>query len=259
MSAAARQGWSAFKRFQRGFTIVSLTVTTLTTGIMIAGAWMTVASCQRQWHIANAERMMDQYGHSVMKELTNDLSWAWGAQQISGGLHPRWRIYMDDVINENGGMDRWTYRRDGMVNGKKYIVLSHSATAGILINDVPPKWAGDLYRKYYLWSGTQPGPGVSTTKSFDQRDRMTVEGLQIEFNPHASYPIDPSDVNARIIRNNTVKIRMVMHYTYAGASQGDWGLYGNQYVRERVFETQVSLRNWDVERNLYRDDLLAEG
>jgi hypothetical protein len=246
---------SAVRRLMRGYTIVSLTVTTLTAGIMIAGGWMSYASFQRQWKIANAERMMDQYAHSAMKELTNDLSWAWGAYQVSGGyVNPRWRIYMEDIISEYGSMDLWKYRREGFVEGKRYIMVSYRPNLGILINDVPPKWAGDLYHKSFLWTGTEAGRGQ--IKAFDQRDHMSVEAFQLDFNRHLEYPValgNPTDI---LKRQSTVKIRMVMHYSY-NAGDGYTGLYGGSYVRERVYETQVSMRNWDVERNPYRDDLVG--
>ena len=50
----------------------------------------------------------------------------------------------------------------------------------------------------------------------------------------------------------TVMITMTLQYRYTGNSV--FGLYSNEYVRERVYSTQIYMRNWDSNVNQFKKD-----
>lgn len=239
------------RRSQRGYTLISTAISFTIAGICIAGAWIAYSGMQVQWKVGNADRIMDQYAHSAMQELTNVLSWSWGGEQITGGRTPRWKFRMDDIISEHGQMDRgWTYRRDL----DKMIFLSHSPRRGILINDNEPRWAQDIRgTNWFQWSGSRPG--VNEINVVDQRDRITLEAVTYEFNPFARYG-RPRDATSRVKQEGVLEVHMTFHYRYSGGAWRGRGtrLYGDSYVREREFETQIAMRNWDVVSNPYRDE-----
>jgi type II secretory pathway pseudopilin PulG len=242
------------RRKNAGFTILEMAISLVISGAVITGAWMSYSSMLRQWRVAFADRMMDQYAHSTMQELTNLISWSWGAVQVQGGPRtPRWKFMMDDVIQENGIMDQWTYHRDP----DGFITLTYDASRGILINSSPPKWAADRYRNMYVWSGTRPGD--DQVRVMDRRDRMTIEGLQLEFQTFPWFWVGTDSSASRTEKwRAAVKVWLLMQYRSQGeAFHQAPGVFAPTYVREREYQTQIFMRNWDVERNAFKDQVLG--
>jgi len=232
--------------------LVQTAVAGIITGVVLTGGWMTFADMRAQWHIAAAERMMDQYAAAAMQELTNDLSWSWGGKRIqAGALSTRWQFVMNDVTGDEGGMARWRYATDPA----NFITLTVRPMQGILINGVPPKWSVDRYRTQYLWSGSSPRRG--TLKTFDRRDRMTVESFTVDFQRYPQFP-GSSDPLESVKRQGPITVELVMHYTSSAKGWNSLGprMHDGRYVRERRYSTEIFMRNWDVESNTYRDNLL---
>ncbi len=242
------------RRFRpSGFTLVSTAVSMMVAGIMLAGGWMSYVSMLRQWKIGNAEREMDQYAAAAMQEFTNDLSWSWAGVPISGGQYTRWKFMFDDQFNENGQFSSkpWLGR---MRDAQNFVVFNYSPSLGILIGGQVPPWAGDRWHTQYQWSGSAPRRGQ--TKAFDRRDRMTVEGFTMDWNLFNRY--HPNTIGESNGRKGVVRVYLTMQYSYHGTfPRSDVGLYGDLYVRERHYETQISLKNWDSDANSYKDSLLT--
>ena len=159
----------ADKKRQRGFTLVTSTISILVAGVVLGGTWLSYSMMQSQWRVASAERMMDQYAATTMQELTNRLSWAWGAKMIQGGpRNPKWAFYMDDVIEENGLFASTFPYTLGPDNA---LELTYRPTQGILFNAFPPKWAAERNSTHYVWSGRSGAP-LGVVRSFDRRDRI---------------------------------------------------------------------------------------
>lgn len=255
MGATAQQksGSRAGRRAQAGFTIYEVALTTIIAGTLLTGGWIAFGDMRVQWKVANADRMMDQYAHAAMQEMTNLFSWCWGAQQIQGGPYStRWKFVMDDRIQEHGSMDLWEATHYNLPPGG-YLELTFSPTRGILFNGIPPRWAQDRNVNQYLWFGS--APRLYAINSFDRRDRMTMESLQLEMSTYPEFPAQLGDSAAAIARRNVVKITMNMHYRYSAPNWGRRGtrIFADRYVRERLYETRVYMRNWDVESNPFRD------
>jgi type II secretory pathway pseudopilin PulG len=243
---------------QRGFTLVSTMVSMLIAGVVLTGAWIGYTDLQVQWRVSNADRVMDQYAAAAMQELTNTLCWAWGAKQIQGGSRdPRWKFYLDDIVAEQPmSASRWD--RDFHIGPDRLLELSFRPTAGILFNNTAPPWAADRFRRQYLWAG-RSGARPGLVYAMDRRDRMTVEGLQVHFNQFDSYLTTGGLPNELAKRSMVVRVRLTMHYTYHAPYWFQMGspLYGTSYVRERIYDTQIAMRNWDVENNEFRDKVLG--
>jgi hypothetical protein len=188
-----------------------------------------------------------------MQELTNDLSWSWAGVQLQGGTRtPRWKFLYDDKVEENGvmGITRMGRLRDP----ENFVVVNYQPSVGIMVGGVVPPWAGDRWHLQYQFLGTTPHR--NETRTFDRRDRMTVESLQMDFNTFDWYRM--SSIEEQTRRQGVVKVSMVMQYTYQGSyPNSDVGLYGNYYVREREYSTQISLKNWDTDGNAFKDSLVA--
>jgi hypothetical protein len=243
---------------QRGFTLVSTVISMLIAGVVLTGAWLGYGDLQVEWRVANADRMMDQYAAAAMQELTNTLSWAWGAKQIQGGRDQRWKFYLDDIVAERPmSVSRWDQLYH--IGPDRMLELSYRPTAGILFNNTPPPWAADRFNRQYLWAGRSGSPqGVLYT--MDRRDRMTMEGLQVDFNQFDSYLPTGGLPNEKLKRSMVISVELTMHYTYNSPSWFQVGtrLYGSSYVRERTYRTQIAMRNWDVETNVFRDEVLGQ-
>jgi type II secretory pathway pseudopilin PulG len=241
---------------QRGFTLVSTAVSMLIAGVVLTGAWIGYTDLQVQWRVSNADRVMDQYAAATMQELTNSLCWAWGAKQVQGGRDPRWDFYLDDIVAERPmSSSRWDQQFH--IGPDRMLQLTFRPTAGILFNNrTAPLWAADRFNRQYLWSGRSGArPGVVYTT--DRRDRMTVESLQMDFNLFDYLTTSVPD--EKLKRSQVVRVIMVMHYTYNAPYWFQMGTrpYGTSYVRERRYETQISMRNWDVQNNDFRDKVLG--
>jgi hypothetical protein len=243
---------------QRGFTLASVTISTLIAGVVLTGAWLGFSDLQVQWRVSNADRVMDQYAASTMQELTNTLSWAWGAKQIQGGSRdPHWKFYLDDIIEENGQMERSRWDQYYHIASDRLLELTYRPTGGIYFNNTPPKWAVDR-TSWYVWVG-RAGVPRGATRAYDRRDRMTVEGLTIDFNRFPYLPNTTGLPEENLRRSEVVTVTMVMHYSYNAPYWFQVGtrMYGSRYVRERIYSTQIAMRNWDVESNYFRDQVLG--
>jgi len=217
-------------------------------GVVLAGGWMAFGAMRTQWKVANADRMMDQYGTGVMQELTNMLSWGWGAQPLQGGRTTRWRFVVDDFVTPTAS---WDYTPRPSNQGYSYLEYTYSPARGVLINGNQPNWVHNDRVSQYLWMGTRPG--YLQTRSFDHRDRMTIEGLKIEFYSFPDFPtIGERAAEQELNRQMVAEIELTVHYTY-NAANNLFGLYADRYVRERKFETKVCMRNWWVENNEFRN------
>ncbi len=243
---------STRKRWRRGFTLVSTTISFTVAGVVLAGAWMAFANMRTQWKIQNAERLMDNYGHMAMKELTNIMSWGWGAEQLGGGRYERWKTVVDDLIEEHGLMNNWTYRTVNSNQGYHFIELTYHPQRGVLWNNRIPDWND------YQFLGHSPR--VFHLNDFNRQDRMTVEGLRLnlpqyrtEFPVNLSGEDNPDGIFK--LRENVMEVTLTLHYTHRNSSA--WGLYSGYYVRERQYRTKICLRNWDVESNPFREIVIG--
>lgn len=249
---------AAKRSAQSGFTFVSTTISMIIAGVVLTGAWLAYSDLQVQWRIANADRVMDQYAAASMQDLTNTFCWAWGAKLVQGGSRdPHWKFYIDDIVAERAmSLSRWD--QDYHIGPDRLLELTFRPTSGILFNSFTPEWAADRLGTSYMWIG-RGGTPRGVVRSFDRRDRMTVESLQISFNtfPYLSNPAGHPNENLR--RSQVVKVELVMHYTYNAPYWFQMGsrLYGSSYVRERKYVTQIAMRNWDVEINDFRDKVLG--
>lgn len=241
---------------QRGFTLLSTAINFTVAGVVLAGGWMAFGAMRTQWKVANADRMMDQYGTGVMQELTNMLSWGWGAQPVqAAGRSIRWRWVMDDFVDPLRGAGAWDYPLRPSNQDYSYLEYSYAPARGVLINGMQPDWVYDTQKSWYLWTGSRPG--YLQTRSFDHRDRMTVEGLVIDFYNFPDFPtFGEGAAEDELTRQMVAKIELTVHYTYS-ASNNLFGLFADRYVRERKFETKVCMRNWWVENNSYRNVALG--
>jgi hypothetical protein len=249
---------AARRTAQRGLTLVSMAVSMLISGIVLTGAWMGYNDLQVQWRVSNADRVMDQYAASAMQELTNSLCWAWGAKEVQGDARDlRWKFYLDDIVAERPmSISRWD--RDFHIGPDRMLELTYRPTRGILFNNrTAPLWAAGRLSGEYLWSG-RSGARTGVVYAMDRRDRMTVESLLLDLNTFDSY-LTTSQPDEKAKRSQVVRVSLVMHYTYNAPYWFQLGapVYGTSYVRERKYETQISMRNWDVENNDFRDQVLG--
>jgi hypothetical protein len=88
---------------------------------------------------------------------------------------------------------------------------------------------------------------------------MTMESLQIYFNRFEYLPTNPTIENDALKRSQVVTVELTMQYTYKSSAWFGIGtrLYGSNYTRERKYTTQIAMRNWDVEHNEFRDEVLG--
>jgi hypothetical protein len=233
-------------RAQRGFTLTSLAISLTISGFLIAGAWAAYQGFQVQWKVGAVDQVMDQYGHSAMIDLTNRLCWAWGGEQVQGGRYNRWKFYIDDKIDEHRNFHRYftTYNN--------FVTIYADPAQGIMYDGIRPGWNPIHGRQYHWWSGNQPSMG--TTLSYDQRDRMSCEGFQMDFNElEAAFP--SSNATERLQRHGVLTVDLLMQYRYSSPNSNFLATrtYADTYVRERRFRTQISMRNWDVNGNEYKD------
>jgi hypothetical protein len=231
---------------ERGFTLVSMTIGVLIGTLVLAGAWQVMVNYQAAMKVSYNDREMDQYAASVFKELTDILSWSWGGEEISGGTSSmRWKFLMNDQVNQWGNMQQsWElryYRRDP----QGFITITYSPSEGILYNGSPSHVMLNEGHRFYHWQG-----GGHSGAPMDRRDRVTMEGLQIDFNNF----IDAGTAQGKeaIDRQMVVVVSMNLHYV--GNNTTNFGLFRRGYVREKIYKTQIAMRNWDTPKNQYRTD-----
>jgi hypothetical protein len=244
-------------RLQGGFTIVSTAMGVIVGTVVLTGAWMGFNDMKVQWHVANADRQMDQYAASVMQDITNTASWAWGAKIINPGpRNLRVKFLMQDLISEYGPLQLMVDKRPDDQEG--FRTLTYDSRAGIMWGGRPPRWARDqANHNQYVFTGTTPG--MYRTKAFDRRDQTSIEGMVVEFNRMDRYYMG-SDPREPLKRQGLVEVSLTMHYTYTATNAGRHilgRLFSDRYVHERIYTTQVFMRNWDVEQNAYKDGLLG--
>jgi hypothetical protein len=136
---------------------------------------------------------------------------------------------------------------NGGINGGR-IELKSDRDRGILLDGNAPKWAEKSRGRnlQYVWAGQRPR--TLELAAFDRRDRMTLVGLEMDL-PHRNL------VNSAVRKHSVVQITLTMQYRY-DATHGV-ALFGDDYVRERIYTTKVFCRNWDVNINPFRDELQA--
>lgn len=266
-------GLANFKR-AAGFTLASQTISVFVAATVLLGGWSAYRDFSMQWRVANAERQMDQYAQTAMTEIVNVLQWSLGGYRITSGRNPRWRIAIGEQVNENGGLNSINragghfpfitdnYFTSGQfVNDHKtyggFITLSHGADRGILINETQPYWAGSSAGQW-VWSARQARNARTELAAFDQRDRMTVSEFSIDYpllnDPRATYE---SDGGLQFTRS-TIKIKIVMQYRYRATDA--IGLFGDDYIRERVYETSISPLNYGsaiTDNRFYKEFILT--
>jgi hypothetical protein len=232
---------SLMKRFstlkaQGGFTIFHALVAGLIAGPCLAGAWIAYGNFTFQMRLMNADRQMDQYASSAMQHLTNYLSWSWGGEPIGGGTRGAiWRFQIKDNFN---GLDPQRYHMRG-----DFVTLRYIPYGGILISDLQPTWAKDGLRQQYVWRGRPNQTGGGRQFAFDGRDGMMMTSMTID------YPAVSS--NMWELKYATVLIEMKMQYRYK--ARDGISLFSNEYVHERTFRTTIFMRNWDVEKNEFKE------
>jgi len=242
----------------------------------LLGGWAAYRDLTTQWRLANAERQMDQYAHSAMTELINILSMSMGAQPLSSGRNPLWRITIGEFIGENGGLEsqnikqgHFGYLTDHYFTMNQnqagqehrmyggFITLSHSANTGIKINNDEPYWAEDA--EQFIWRGGRVRDPNRELAAFDRRDRMTVKSFTLDF-PLSNDPAAVTDgVAGSSLKFSAIKITLVMQYRYRTT---DWtGIYGEDYIRERVYETSVTPLNYgkSIEENPFFKQFVQTG
>ncbi len=239
-----------------GFTLVSQMLAVFIGATVLLGGWAAFRDFRMQTRVANAERQMDQYAHSAMTEMVNVLQWSLGGYQVTSGRNPRWRIAIGEFVGENGGLNstvrsggHFPYLTDNYFTtgqvafGHKmyggFITLSHNADRGIMFNNVEPEWGKRSAEWPYFWSARQARNAQTDLAAFDQRDRMRVTEFSIDYplitDPRASY-------ETREFTRSSIHIKLVMQYRYR--ADGSLALYGDDYIRERVYETTISPLNW---------------
>ncbi|MCB1059157.1 MAG: hypothetical protein KDB65_02905 [Calditrichaeota bacterium] len=238
-----------------GFTLVSQLVSVFVGASALLGGWAAFRDFQMQFRVANAERQMDQYAQTAMVEMVNILQWSLGAYPVNGGRNPSWRIAIGENIGENNGLNstqrsggHFPYATDNFFTANQFvfkhqtyggfITLSHNADRGIMINNVVPDWAGTRFAQY-VWRGRNTH-GRDALMAYDQRDRMRMTEFSIDYpmllDPLANFVSDPQQ-----FKSSCIKIKIVMQYRYTA---NDFiGLFGDDYVRERIYETTVSPTN----------------
>ncbi|MBL0059972.1 MAG: hypothetical protein IPP40_00330 [bacterium] len=137
-----------------------------------------------------------------------------------------------------------------------FITLSHNADRGIMFNNVEPSWAKRTAEWPYFWSARQARNSQTDLAAFDQRDRMRVTEFSID------YPLllDPRGVyETREFTRSAIHIKMVMQYRYR--ADGSFALYGDDYIRERVYETTISPLNWGkaIKDNRFYKEFVVTG
>ena len=228
-------------RGQDGYTLISLVISMFISAVVLTGAWLAYENMQSEMHVLNADRQMDQYAQSAFQELTNVCSWSWAGVQVQGGSqHTRWKFLMQDIPQEFGTHMHYQTDQDG------FVVLRYTPTQGILINDRPPTWAEDRYHDFYVFTGRSPRAGE--IRAFDRRDRMTIEGLTMDYAQTQFIPT--TDPIGQISAKGTVMVNMTLQYRYRANAM--FGLYSKDYVHERTYATQIYMRNWDSDVNDFR-------
>ncbi len=238
------------RRAERGFTLTSLAISLAISGFLIAGAWTAYSGMKVQWKVGTIDRIMDQYGQSALIDLTNRLCWAWGGEQVQGGRFERWKFYIDDKVDEHRNFHRYfaTYNN--------FITVHADANKGILFDNIRPGWNPEAHRQYHWYTGSQPG--IFTTKLYDQRDRMSMEGFTMDFNLFPAFYT--ADALQQAQRRGVLTVEIAMQYRYYSPNSGMLATrtFADSYIRERVFRTQISMRNWDVNGNEYKDAQLEQ-
>lgn len=252
-----------------GFTLVSQVVSVFIGSMVLLGGWAAYRDLSMQWKVANAERQMDQYAQNALGEIVNTLQWSMGAYPIASGRNPRWKIAIGEYIGENGGLNsnvaqdgHFPYQNDAyftltqtayqhvMFGG--FITLQHNMNRGIMINGREPYWAG-TQAEQFVWRGQQTRDGQRELSAFDRRDRMTVSAFAIDF-PLATDPDAPFEgLGATTLQSAAIRVKLTMQYRYRAT---DWiGIFGDDYIRERTYETSVCPLNHgkSIEDNPYFD------
>lgn len=249
--------WAGLSNLKRatGSTLYEQMIVVFIGAAAMLGGWAAYRDFKAQFRVANAERQMDQYAQEAMVEIVNILQWSMGAYPVNSGRNPIWKIAIGESVGENGGLNstlrsagHFPYSTDNEFTNTKFafshfvdggfITLRHNIDQGILINNAQPEWAGTRDDQY-IWRGRN-NHGKYTLLSFDQRDRMRMTEFSIDYpmllDPLANFTSDPKQ-----FKSSCIKVKIVMQYRYRASDFVS--LFGDEYVRERVYETTVSPAN----------------
>ncbi len=225
----------------------------------MTGAWVAYRNLNQQMRIANIDRQMDQYAQSALQDLSNLMGWGWGAVQMQGGQNQRWDFVMDDPGRVDDGLRDWVYWN--RLDNAGRLAVTKQPYRGILYARREPNWAEDQY--LFLSSGR---PGVDEQATIDSRDRISVEGLEMEWQDYYSgnqswFRHEPvtGQTNFRQERRGVVQVTLTLHYRYKSQLLGNnvTGLFADEYVRERTYNTAIYLQNWEMEANTFRTSVLG--
>ncbi|MCB9366886.1 MAG: hypothetical protein H6506_05100 [Calditrichaeota bacterium] len=243
-----------------GFTLFEQTIVIMIGSTALLGGWAAYRDFSMQWRVSMAERQMDQYAQAAMSEMINVLQWSMGSQQLAGGRNPLWRIAIGEYVNENGGFNagqdlgsgHFPYIHDGYFSSTTslydppmtggFITLSHRSNQGILLNGRQPEWANSR-SGMYVWRGDNRS-GPNELAAMDRRDEMSVKSFSIDF-PLYQDPatnVFTDEISRKKFGESVMKITLVMQYRYR--AEDVIGLYGDDYIRERVYETSVASLNF---------------
>ncbi|MBI5059612.1 hypothetical protein HZB60_07535 [candidate division KSB1 bacterium] len=236
------------RRRDAGFTFVSTAITTIMAGVVLLGGWVAYRSFTMQIKVANADRQMDQYAQSTFLELTNLMGWGWDAVQIQGGSrNPIWKVRFYDRGSPGTDFAR-NWRYGGRLQDS-LMTITYRASRGILLGGREPLWYGSGRSEQFVFTGQRPRHDEIATMG--RYDRITVEGFTMDY-------VRPShDLNLRKL--GSVDISMTLQYRYRPPGRGDglFGLFEQEYVRERTYQTSVFMRNWDTSVNPQADEVLG--
>lgn len=238
-----------------GFTLVSTVVASMLAGFVVTGAWMAYRNLNMQWHTASIEQQMDQYANMTLKEMSNLMGWGWCDVLLQGGSrNPRMKVYFQDRWNEWGN---WRNNADWADYNRRLasdssMTITYSPFRGLLLGGDELKFANDLN---YQFTG-RTVRGSDRMPVLNQTDRISVTGLefgwptyQFELPPPGADPDRPNKM-----RKGVVILTMTLQYRHRGdpLNGAFSGMFGEEYVKERTYSTQIYLRNWDVDPNTFR-------
>jgi hypothetical protein len=246
--------WNRTLPDSSGFTLVSQAVIVFIGSTALLGGWAAYRDFNMQWRVSNAERQMDQYAHSTMTGLINIFQSSWGAQELASGRSPIWRFAIMEAVKENLGLNstseadgHYPYQTDNFFTANQYtfghsmdggfVRVSAHPDRGVLINGTYPKWANPRTSwSTYFWRGNariRP----DELSCYDSRDRMQMTSLELDYEFYNDPNVTLAGESGKQLKFGVITIRMVLQYRYR--ADDIIGLYGDDYIRERVFETKI--------------------
>jgi hypothetical protein len=188
-----------------------------------------------------------------MTGLIDILQGSWGSQEIASGRNPIWRFAILEAVKENLGLNstneaqgHFPYQNDNYFTSNQFssghtmdggfIRISSHPDRGVLINGTYPKWTVKNGNPQYVWRG------IGRIRSdelacFDSRDRMQLTSFELDYEFYNDPLVNLAGISGKPLKFGVITIRMVMQYRYR--ADDVIGLYGDDYIRERVYETKI--------------------